>query len=91
MGTIAGSVVGVYILYPVMELLRFIPEVRMLIYGAIIIAVILLMPEGIVYWVRDKLEAECPRCKVINSFLRRECRACGAPLQTNRKKQPDQT
>jgi branched-chain amino acid transport system permease protein len=90
MGTIAGSVVGVYILYPVMELLRFVPEIRMLIYAAIIIAVILLMPEGIVYWVRDKLEAECPRCKVINSFLRRECRACGAPLQTNRKKQPDQ-
>jgi branched-chain amino acid transport system permease protein len=85
MGTIAGSVVGVYILYPVMELLRFIPQLRMLSYAAIIIAVILLMPEGIVYWVRDKIEVACPRCKLINVFLRRECRACGAPLHVEIK------
>lgn len=80
MGTIAGSVVGVYILYPVMELLRFIPQLRMLIYAGIIIAVIMLMPEGVVHWVRDKLEEECPRCKLVNAFIRRDCRACGAPL-----------
>ncbi|MBU2551237.1 MAG: branched-chain amino acid ABC transporter permease [Proteobacteria bacterium] len=80
MGTIAGSVVGVFILYPVMELLRFVPQLRMLIYSGIIIAVILLMPEGIVHWVRDKLEEECPRCKRVNAAWRRACRACGAPL-----------
>jgi branched-chain amino acid transport system permease protein len=90
MGTITGSVVGVYILYPVMELLRFIPQVRMLIYSAIIIAVILLMPEGIVPWVRDKLEVACPRCKLVNAFLRRDCRACGAPLYIKIKPHPEQ-
>jgi branched-chain amino acid transport system permease protein len=90
MGTITGSVVGVYVLYPVMELLRFIPQVRMLIYSAIIIAVILLMPEGIVHWVRDKLEVACPRCKLINAFLRRDCRACGAPLYIKIKPHPEQ-
>lgn len=90
MGSIAGSVVGVYILYPVMELLRFIPQLRTLIYAAIIIAVVILMPEGIVYWVRDKLEEQCPRCKLINAFLRRECRACGAPLHIKMKQHPDQ-
>ncbi len=88
MGTIAGSVVGVYVLYPVMELLRFIPQLRMLIYSAIIIAVIMLMPEGIVHWVRDKLEEECPRCKLVNAVLRRDCRACGAPLHVKFKTNP---
>jgi branched-chain amino acid transport system permease protein len=85
MGTIAGSVVGVFILYPVMELLRFVPHLRILIYAGIIIAVIMLMPEGIVHWVRDKLEEECPRCKLTNSALRRDCRACGAPLHVQIK------
>jgi branched-chain amino acid transport system permease protein len=85
MGTIAGSVVGVYVLYPLMELLRFIPQLRMLIYAGIIIFVILLMPEGIVHWVRDKLEENCPRCKLINASLRRECWACGAPLHLKTK------
>ncbi len=90
MGTIAGSVVGVYILYPLMELLRFIPQLRMLIYAGIIIVVILFMPEGVVLWVRDKLEEECPRCKLINASLRRDCRACGAPLHVKIKPRPDQ-
>lgn len=85
MGTIAGSVVGVYVLYPVMELLRFVPQLRMLIYAGIIIAVIMLMPEGIVHWVRDKIEEECPRCKLVNAVIRRDCRACGAPLHVKIK------
>jgi len=88
MGTIAGSVVGVFILYPAMELLRFVPHLRMLIYAGIIIAVIMLMPEGIVHWVRDKLEEECPRCKLVNAALRRNCRACGAPLHVKMKTDP---
>jgi branched-chain amino acid transport system permease protein len=87
MGTIAGSMVGVYVLYPAMELLRFIPKWRMLIFTGIIIAVILLMPEGIVHWVRDKLEVACPRCKLINAFFRRECRACMAPLHLTKQHQ----
>lgn len=90
MGTIAGSVVGVYVLYPIMELMRFVPELRMLSYAVIIIAVVLLMPEGIVHWVRDKIEKECPRCKLINAFLRRECRACGALIHIKIKPRPAQ-
>jgi branched-chain amino acid transport system permease protein len=91
MGTIAGSVVGVYLLYPVMELLRFIPQLRMLIFAGIIIFVILLMPEGLVHCVRDKLEENCPRCKLINASLRRDCWACGAPLHINIKQRPEVT
>jgi len=90
MGSIAGSAVGVYVLYPVMELLRFIPKFRMLIFTGIIIAVILCMPEGVVHWVRDKLELSCPRCKLINTFLRQQCRACGAPLHITVKQHQEQ-
>ena len=81
MGTIGGAVVGVYILYPLMEFLRFIPQLRMLIYAGLIIAIILFMPEGVSHWIRDKIEEECPRCKLINSTLRQKCRACSAPLR----------
>ncbi len=79
-GSIYGPVVGVYILHPVMELLRVIPEVRILIFAAIVVLLLLFMPEGIAVWVRNKIERTCPRCKLANMALRRTCRACGTSL-----------
>ncbi len=78
--SIYGAVVGVYFLYPLMEFLRVIPELRMLIFAAIVIVILLFMPEGIAVWIRDKIERECPRCKLTNVAWRHTCRACGASL-----------
>jgi branched-chain amino acid transport system permease protein len=78
--SIYGAVVGVYFLYPLMEFLRIVPELRMLIFAAIVIVILLFMPEGIAVWIRDKIERECPRCKLTNVAWRRTCRACGASL-----------
>lgn len=78
--SIYGAVVGVYILYPLMEFLRVIPELRFLIFAAIVIVILLFMPEGIAVWIRDKIERNCPRCKLANVSLRHTCRACGASL-----------
>ena len=78
--SIYGAVVGVYFLYPLMEFLRVIPELRILIFAAIVIVILLFMPEGIAVWIRDKIERACPRCKLSNVWWRRTCRACGASL-----------
>lgn len=90
--SIYGAVVGVYFLYPVMEILRqfnvplwpgaqvMISDLRFLIFSAIVIVILLFMPEGIAVWIRDKLEKECPRCKLANASWRNTCRACGASL-----------
>ncbi|MEW6273511.1 MAG: branched-chain amino acid ABC transporter permease [Bacillota bacterium] len=79
--TVYGPVVGVFILVPVMELLRLVPEVRMLAFALILILVLRFLPEGIASWVQDRLEKECPRCKARNAFTRRQCRVCFAPLE----------
>jgi len=78
--SIYGSVVGVYTLYPLTELLRKFSEYRTLILVIIVILVLLFMPQGIAVWIRDKIERECPRCKLRNAAWRRECRACSAAL-----------
>jgi branched-chain amino acid transport system permease protein len=80
-GTIYGSVLGVYILFPLVELLWMVQEIRMLMFGILVIVVLLRMPEGIGVWVRDKIERVCPRCKLINVFTRVHCRACSAHLR----------
>jgi branched-chain amino acid transport system permease protein len=85
-GTIYGPVVGVYILYPLLEALWVVQEIRILIFAVIIVIILLVMPEGIGVWVKDKIEILCPRCKLINIFTRRKCRACGADLHLVRKK-----
>ena len=82
--SIYGPVVGVYILYPLVEFLAGIPAIgdyRFLIMASLVIVILLFMPEGIAVWVRDKIERECPRCKLNNVAWRRECRACGANLR----------
>ena len=78
--SIYGAVVGVYILYPLMEFLRVIPQFRFLIFAAIVILILLFMPEGIAVWIRDKMESECPRCKLTNAAWRHTCRACSTSL-----------
>jgi branched-chain amino acid transport system permease protein len=80
--SIYGAVVGVYTLYPLVEFLRTTPlaQYRLLILPIIVILILLFMPEGIAVWIRDKIERECPRCKLTNAAWRKECRACGASL-----------
>jgi len=78
--SIYGAVVGTYILYPLTESLRFISEYRLLIFAVIVILILLFMPEGIAVWIRDKIERQCPRCKLTNVSWRHTCRACSADL-----------
>jgi branched-chain amino acid transport system permease protein len=81
--SVYGPVVGVYTLYVGTAYLRLtaIDAYRTLIMPIIVILILLFMPEGIAVWIRDKLERECPRCKLSNAAWRKECRACGAPLR----------
>lgn len=78
--SIYGAVVGVFTMYPLMEFLRVVPEIRMLIFAGIVVVILLFMPEGIAVWIRDKLERTCPRCKLANASWRKTCRACSTNL-----------
>ncbi|MCA1987785.1 MAG: hypothetical protein LDL07_01395 [Desulfarculus sp.] len=87
MVSIYGPIAGVFILNPLMEALRVVlerfpglPEMRMFIFAGLVLVTLLFMPEGLVPWVRDKIETECPRCKIRNAFTRRRCRVCDAAL-----------
>jgi len=80
MVTIYGPVGAVFIIFPLLEFLRFWPEVRMLLFAVIVLFILLYMPEGLLHWLRDKIEKECPRCKIRNVFIRKECRICAAQL-----------
>ena len=81
--TIYGPVAGVFILYPLLELMNLHPmgqEARFAFFAVVLILFLLFMPEGVTTWVRDKIEVSCPRCKLTNAATRRICRACRAPL-----------
>ena len=78
--TIYGPVGAVFILFPVLEFLRFWPEFRMLMFAVVILFILLYMPDGLLPWLRDKIEEECPRCKIRNVATRKTCRVCTAPL-----------
>ena len=79
--SIYGPVVGVYVLFPLMEfVLRDIAEYRYLVFAGIVVVMLLFMPEGIAVWIRDKIERECPRCKLSNLAFRQTCRACDTRL-----------
>jgi len=78
--TIYGPVGAVFILFPLLEFFRFWPEFRMLMFAVVILLILLYMPDGLLPWVRDKIEEECPRCKVRNVATRKTCRVCTAPL-----------
>lgn len=69
---------------PLAKILEFLHELAgrpYLVLAVIVILILLFMPEGVAVWVRDKIERECPRCKLANAAWRKECRACGANLR----------
>ena len=78
--TIYGPIAAVFILFPLLEFVRFWPEYRMLIFAVVVLLILLYMPEGLIPWVRDKIEKECPRCKIRNVATRKTCRICTAGL-----------
>jgi branched-chain amino acid transport system permease protein len=81
MATVYGPVSGVYILYPLMQIARPLAEYRMIVLFIGMVFILLFMPEGFAVWIRNKMERECPRCKLSNAVWRRECRACGVSLR----------
>ena len=86
--TIYGPVAGVFILFPLLEILSLTKlgeQLRFIIFSLILIASLMFMPEGITVWILDKLEVKCPRCKLINVFTRKKCRACRAHLHLDPK------
>jgi branched-chain amino acid transport system permease protein len=85
LATIYGPVAAVFLLYPLTEWLgsfRNFGELRLLAFALIVLFVLLFMPRGLEPWVRDKIEAQCPRCKQRNGAWRSVCRLCSAPLKT---------
>jgi branched-chain amino acid transport system permease protein len=78
--TIYGPIAAVFILNPLLEFVRFWPEYRILIFAFVVLLILLYMPEGLITWTRDKLEKQCPRCKIRNVFSRKQCRVCTAEL-----------
>jgi len=81
MVTIYGPVGAVFVIFPLLEFMRFWPEVRMLMFAIIVLLILLFMPEGLLPWLRDKVEKECPRCKIRNTARRKSCRVCTASLE----------
>jgi branched-chain amino acid transport system permease protein len=71
-------------LVKILDFLQLLFGRPILLLAIIVILVLLFMPEGIAVLIRDKIERECPRCKVRNAGWRRECRACGATLHATR-------
>ena len=53
----------------------------MIVLAAIVIVVLLFMPQGLAVLIRNKMERECPRCKLTNVAWRKQCRACSASLR----------
>jgi branched-chain amino acid transport system permease protein len=78
--TIYGPVAAVFMLFPLLEFIRFWPEYRTMIFATVVLLILLYMPEGLVPWIRDKIEKQCPRCKIRNITLRKICRICMADL-----------
>ncbi|MEW6111038.1 MAG: branched-chain amino acid ABC transporter permease [Thermodesulfobacteriota bacterium] len=78
--SIYGPIAGVFILFPAAEVLRVWPEWRMLIFALLVLLTLLFMPEGMIPWIRDKIEKQCPRCKIRSIALRKTCRVCTADL-----------
>jgi len=78
--TIYGPIAAVFILFPLLEVFRIWPEYRMMLFAAVVLIILLYMPEGLIHWIRDKIEKECPRCKIRNVATRKTCRICTADL-----------
>lgn len=83
--TVYGPVAAVFLLYPMTEWLgsfRAFGEMRLLIFAVVVLLVLLFMPRGLTPWVRDRIEALCPRCKQRNAAWRSVCRLCGVSLKS---------
>jgi len=80
LATIYGPITSVFVLFPLLEFVRFWPEYRTMIFAVVVLLTLLYMPEGLVPWVRDKIEKQCPRCKIRNVATRKTCRVCTALL-----------
>ena len=78
--TIYGPVGAVFFLYPLLEFMHFAQDYRILLFAVIVLLILLYMPDGLFRWLREKIETECPRCKVRNIATRDTCRICTAPL-----------
>ena len=78
--TIYGPVGAVFVLFPLMEILRFWQDYRILMFACVVLLILLYMPDGLFRWLREKTEKECPRCKIRNVALRHTCRICTAAL-----------
>jgi len=80
--TIWGPVVGVFVLYPLLDLLNvLIPQYRMLLFALLVLLILRFMPGGFGTWIRDRIEEVCPSCRVRNASWRPSCRACGVGLR----------
>ncbi len=79
--TIWGPVGAVFILFPLLEFFRLWPEIRLLLFALVILLILLYMPEGLFPWIRDKIENECPRCKIRNIATRKTCRICATEIE----------
>ena len=64
-----------------LRIMQLIAGRTIIILAVLVILILLFMPRGLAVQIRDKIERECPRCKLSNVAWRRECRACGAPLR----------
>ncbi len=80
LATIYGPIAAVFVLFPLLEFVRFWPEYRTMIFAFVVLLILLYMPEGLIPWVRDKIETQCPRCKIRNVATRKTCRVCTAVL-----------
>ena len=60
--------------------IEILPNTRMFLFAFFILMILLFMPDGLLPWLRDKVETECPRCKVRNISRRQTCRICTAEL-----------
>ncbi len=80
MVSIYGPMAAVFILFPLLELLRVVPQLRNLAFALIILLILLYMPEGLIPWIRDRIEKLCPRCKARNFARRSHCRICAAHM-----------
>jgi branched-chain amino acid transport system permease protein len=78
--TIYGPVGAVFLLFPLLEFLRVVQDYRTLIFAVVVLVILFYMPDGLFPWLRDKIEKECPRCKVRNIATRHTCRICTASL-----------
>jgi branched-chain amino acid transport system permease protein len=78
--TIYGPVGAVFLLFPLLEFLRIVQDYRTLLFAGVVLVILLYMPDGLFPWLREKIEKECPRCKVRNIATRHTCRICTASL-----------